>query len=53
MTIDAGSIITQEVITAGPDDTVRTLAALFTNHGISAVAVCDTEHCWAISAKVM
>jgi predicted transcriptional regulator len=43
MTIDAGSIMTQEVITAGPDDTVRMLATLFTNHGISAVAVCDKD----------
>ena len=35
--------MTQEVITGGPDDTVRMLAALFTNHGISAVAVCDRD----------
>jgi predicted transcriptional regulator len=35
MTIYAGSIMTQEVITVGPEDTVRMLAALFTNHGIS------------------
>ena len=45
MTIDAGSIMTQEVITAGPDDAVRMLAALFTKQGISAVAVCDRGHC--------
>ena len=35
--------MTQEVITAGPDDAVRMLAALFTKQGISAVAVCDRE----------
>lgn len=43
MTMDVGSIMTRAVITAGPDDTVRTLAALFTKHGISAVPVCDKD----------
>ncbi len=43
MTIDAGSIMTGVVITAGSDNTVRTLAALFTKHGISAVPVCDKD----------
>lgn len=43
MTLRAGSIMTRTVITAGPDDTVRTLAALFTRHGISAVPVCDKD----------
>jgi CBS domain-containing protein len=41
--MDAQGIMTRAVITAGPDDTVRTLAALFTQHGISAVPVCDKD----------
>ena len=43
MTIDAGSIMTRAVITAGPDDTVATLAALFSKNGISAVPVCGKD----------
>ena len=43
MIMDAGSIMTRTVITAGPDDTVRALAALFTRHGISAVPICDKD----------
>ncbi len=43
MSMDAGSIMTRTAITAGPDDTVKTLAALFTKHGISAVPVCEKD----------
>ena len=43
MTIYANSIMTRTVIAAGPEDTVRTLGALFAKHGISAVPVCDRE----------
>jgi CBS domain-containing protein len=43
MAIDAGGIMTRSVVSAAPGDTVRTLAALFTKHGISAAPVCD-EH---------
>jgi len=41
--MDAGDIMTRGAITCGPDDTVRTIAALFTRHGISAVPVCDKD----------
>jgi CBS domain-containing protein len=41
--MDAGDIMTPTVITCGPDDTVKALAALFTRHGISAVPVCDKD----------
>jgi CBS domain-containing protein len=43
MTVYAESIMTRTVVTAGPEDTVRTLGALFTKHGISAVPVCDRD----------
>jgi CBS domain-containing protein len=43
MTIYAGSIMTRTVVSAGPDDTVSTIAALFTKNGISAVPVCDKD----------
>lgn len=43
MATTAGSIMTQTVVTAGPDDTVGALAALFTRHGISAVPVCEKD----------
>ena len=43
MTIDAASIMTRDVVTAGPDDTVARVAALLTEHEISAVPVCDKD----------
>jgi CBS domain-containing protein len=39
--LDAASIMTREVITAGPDATVGTVARLLTNNGISALPICD------------
>lgn len=41
MTVYAESIMTRTVVTAGPDDTVSAVAALFSQHGISGVPVCD------------
>jgi CBS domain-containing protein len=41
--MDAGNIMTRAVVTAGPDDTVKTIAALFTKHRISAVPVCEKD----------
>jgi CBS domain-containing protein len=43
MTVYAESIMTRTVVTAGPDDTVSAVAALFSKHGISAVPVCDKD----------
>ena len=43
MTVYAESIMTRAVVTAGPDDTVSEVAALFSKHGISAAPVCDTD----------
>ena len=41
MTVYAESIMTRTVVTAGPDDPVSAVAALFSKHGISGVPVCD------------
>jgi CBS domain-containing protein len=43
MTISVGSIMTRNVITARPDDSVATVAALLSTHEISAVPVCDQD----------
>lgn len=43
MTIDAASIMTRDVVTAGPDDTVARVAALLAEHEVSAVPVCDKD----------
>jgi CBS domain-containing protein len=43
MTISVGSIMTRNVITARPDDSVATVAALLSTHEISAVPVCDKD----------
>jgi CBS domain-containing protein len=43
MTIDAASIMTRNVVTAGPEDTVARVAALLAEHDISAVPVCDKD----------
>jgi CBS domain-containing protein len=43
MTVYAESVMTRTVISAGPDDTVSAVAALFSKHGISAVPVCDKD----------
>ena len=39
--LDAASIMTRDVITARPDDTVARVARLLSEHSISAVPVCD------------
>src|SRR5450432_2605834 len=41
--MDAGEVMTRAVITAGPDDSVKTIAGLFAQHGISAVPVCEKD----------
>ena len=41
MTIYAAGIMTRTVVSAGPDDTVSAVAALFSKHGISVAPVCD------------
>ena len=43
MTVYAESVMTRTVISAGADDTVSAVAALFSKHGISAVPVCDKD----------
>ena len=43
MTVYAESIMTRTVVSAGPDDTVSAVAALFSKHGISGVPVCDKD----------
>jgi CBS domain-containing protein len=43
MTVYAESIMTRAVVTAGPDDTVSAVAALFSKHSISAAPVCDKD----------
>jgi CBS domain-containing protein len=43
MSVDAGTIMTRAVVTAGPDDTIKAIAALFSQHGISAVPVCEKD----------
>jgi CBS domain-containing protein len=39
--LDAASIMTRDVVTALPSDTVARVAHLLSEHGISAVPVCD------------
>jgi CBS domain-containing protein len=41
--LDAASIMTHNVVTAGPDATVGTIAKLLTEHGISALPICDKD----------
>ena len=43
MSLDAASIMTRDVITVSPDDTVAEVAKVMTEHGISAMPVCDKE----------
>jgi CBS domain-containing protein len=43
MSIKASDVMTRTVITAGPGDTVRQIAALLAQHAISAVPVCDEQ----------
>lgn len=43
MPIDAASIMTTHIVSAGPDDTVAKVARLLANSHISAVPVCDTD----------
>jgi CBS domain-containing protein len=39
--LDAATIMTRDVVTAGPDATVTTIAKLLADHGISALPICD------------
>jgi CBS domain-containing protein len=41
--LDAANIMTRDVVTAGPDATVATIAKLLTDHGISALPICDGD----------
>jgi CBS domain-containing protein len=41
--LDAASIMTRDVVTAGPDDTVATVAKRLTQRGISALPVCAAD----------
>lgn len=43
MTLEAAAIMTPAVITVRPDETVARVAEMLTQHGISAVPVCDGE----------
>jgi CBS domain-containing protein len=43
MTIQARSIMTRDVVTARPEDSVARVARLLSEHGISAVPVCDQD----------
>lgn len=43
MPIDAQAIMTREVITARPDDSVAKIARLLSEHGISAAPVCESD----------
>ena len=43
MPLDAAAIMTTNVITAAPDDTVARVARLLANNHISAVPVCDAD----------
>jgi CBS domain-containing protein len=41
MTLTASDIMTRKVITARPDDTVARIARLLSDHGVSALPICD------------
>jgi CBS domain-containing protein len=41
MTLKASDIMTREVVTVGPDDLVKDIAAALCGRGVSAVPVCD------------
>ncbi len=43
MPVDAASVMTRDVITAGPNATVAEVADLLARHDISAVPVCDEK----------
>ena len=43
MSLTAADIMTRNVITAGPDDTVAKVARLLSDHNISAAPVCDAN----------
>jgi len=43
MTIDAASIMTRKVITVRPEATVAEISKVLSQHGISAVPVCDND----------
>jgi CBS domain-containing protein len=41
--LDAASIMTRDVVTATPEETVASVARKLTDHGISALPVCDRD----------
>lgn len=43
MTLYAGDIMTKAVITAHPEDSVAKVARLLSDHGISALPICDAQ----------
>ena len=43
MAIKASDIMSRNVVTAAPDDTIRQIAKLLVEHAISAVPVCDGD----------
>jgi CBS domain-containing protein len=43
MAIKASDIMSRNVITAAPDDTIRQIAKIFVEHAISAVPICDDK----------
>lgn len=43
MSLTAGNIMTRNVVSVRPDDSVETVAQLLTTHDISAVPVCDAQ----------
>ena len=43
MSLNAADVMTRNVVTVRPEDTVARIAKLLSDHGISAVPVCDAE----------
>jgi CBS domain-containing protein len=43
MSLKASDIMTSKVVTVGPEDSVKNIAAVLCGHDISAVPVCDTD----------
>jgi CBS domain-containing protein len=44
MTMRAADIMSRNVVTAGPDEAIISIAKRMVEHGISAVPICDAEH---------
>lgn len=43
MDIEVGAVMTRNVVTAGPEDSVATIAKTLSRHNVSAVPVCDPD----------